>query len=302
MNQLLLDITTNIQQYQQYGVPFWISSADNGGSSFPYAQWALASYGGIVYESQVASNVSTPGTDPNWLQLSANYNGVQPGVVIDYAGYSGVVVPGVPIPNLPGYFLCDGTAISRSTYLNLREAITITQTGTTTNTMSTISGLTDTSDMYIGMPIEGTNIPLSTTVATIVDANNITISNPATGSGSGTLVFFPWGNGDNATTFNLPDLRRKTTAGKFGTGSTTLGNKVGQSGGEEAHTMTTDELVHHSHNATSAQQFLTTGSGFLYGAGTNGGQLSGTTANSTGAQNAFNVVQPTAIVNKAIKY
>src|SRR5215831_17069788 len=47
-NQLLYDITNNIQQYQQYGVPFWITSSDNGGTPFPYAQYALASYGGVV--------------------------------------------------------------------------------------------------------------------------------------------------------------------------------------------------------------------------------------------------------------
>ena len=50
-----------------------------------------------------------------------------------------------------------------------------------------------------------------------------------------------WGIGDGSTTFNLPDLRRRTTIGAGGTGSATIGNSVGNTGGEEDHVLTQDE-------------------------------------------------------------
>ena len=130
----------------------------------------------------------------------------------------------------------------------------------------------------------------------------------ATGSGSGTLVFFPWGNGDNATTFNLPDLRRKTTAGKFGIGSTTLGNKVGQSGGAETTTLLETNLpstdISANINTTriaNIVQGVSSADADLLVASPSGTPRATTIAFPNGGT-AFNVVQPTAIVNKAIKY
>jgi microcystin-dependent protein len=81
-----------------------------------------------------------------------------------------------------GYLLCDGTAVSRSTYSALFAAI-------------------------------GTN----------------------------------WGAGNGSTTFNLPDFRRRTAVGSGGTGTATLGNVVGNHGGEETHTDTVNEMPSHTH-------------------------------------------------------
>ena len=60
-----------------------------------------------------------------------------------------------------------------------------------------------------------------------------------------------WGAGNGATTFNLPDLRRRTLVGAGGAASTTLGNTVGSRGGEESHTLTTPEMPPHSHSQPS---------------------------------------------------
>lgn len=294
MNQLFYDITNNIQQYQQYGVPAWITATDNGGVSFPYPIYARAYYLGQVYENQVASNTATPGTDDTWLLLSGNAQGVPIGTVIDFAG---IIAP-------TGYLTCDGSAISRTTYLDLREEITFSETGTTTNLMNTISGLSDTSNMYIGMPIEGTNIPLATIVASIVDANNITISNNATASGSGALVFFPWGNGDNATTFNLPDLRRKTTIGKFGFGSALVGNKVGQTGGSETQTLVQNQLpstLSLNSPTTTLTNLPNDGGQTLIGI-SGSGNTTQVFTNVGGGGQAVSIMQPTAVMNKCIKY
>lgn len=61
-----------------------------------------------------------------------------------------------------------------------------------------------------------------------------------------------WGAGDTTTTFNLPDLRRKVTVGSGGSGSGTLANTVGSSGGEESHVLITAELAAHTHMVTGS--------------------------------------------------
>lgn len=58
-----------------------------------------------------------------------------------------------------------------------------------------------------------------------------------------------WGVGDGGTTFTLPDSRRRSPVGKGGVGTGTLGNAVGNTGGEETHTQTNAEApaLTHAH-------------------------------------------------------
>ena len=56
-----------------------------------------------------------------------------------------------------------------------------------------------------------------------------------------------WGAGDGSTTFTLLDARRRSPVGKGGTGTATLGNAVGNTGGEETHVLTVAELAAHAH-------------------------------------------------------
>jgi hypothetical protein len=66
------------------------------------------------------------------------------------------------------------------------------QTGTLISGMNTVSGLADTSKMFIGQTLwdNNINIPNGTTVASIVDANNITMSANANGSATEIITFF----------------------------------------------------------------------------------------------------------------
>lgn len=64
-----------------------------------------------------------------------------------------------------------------------------TQLGTTANTSTTISGLTYTDEIDIGMTVSGTGIPSATTVSSITDETHIVISNAATVSGTTILTF-----------------------------------------------------------------------------------------------------------------
>ena len=60
-----------------------------------------------------------------------------------------------------------------------------------------------------------------------------------------------WGPGDGSTTFNVPDGQRRTMVGSGGSGTGTLGNTVGSTGGEETHQLLEAELALHKHFLTS---------------------------------------------------
>lgn len=84
-----------------------------------------------------------------------------------------------------------------------------------------------------------------------------------------TAIGTTYGSGDGSTTFHLPDLARRTVIGAGGTGSSTIANTVGATGGEEGHTLTSDEMPSHNHGGatgwlpghTHGAGTLTTGSG-----------------------------------------
>jgi microcystin-dependent protein len=124
-----------------------------------------------------------------------------------------------------GWLLCDGSAVSRTTYATLFAAIsttwgtgdgsttfnvpdlrgqflrgfdsrstatsqdTTTFTGTTANASATISSIsaTVTAFLYAGMPISGTGIPAGATIST-VSSTSITISANATAPGAVTIT------------------------------------------------------------------------------------------------------------------
>ncbi len=73
-NGLMYETTTELRQYQQFGVPNFITSAENGGVSFPYSVNASVRYddgGGFkVYRSLVDGNTALPDTPANWLDTS----------------------------------------------------------------------------------------------------------------------------------------------------------------------------------------------------------------------------------------
>ncbi len=65
------------------------------------------------------------------------------------------------------------------------------------------------------------------------------------------LIGITYGNGDNSTTFNLPDLRGRSPLG-FGQGSGLTNRNLNDKVGAETHTLTTSEMPSHNHTASSA--------------------------------------------------
>ena len=55
------------------------------------------------------------------------------------------------------------------------------------------------------------------------------------------VISTTWGVGDGSTTFNLPDFQRSVAVGSGGTGTGTLGNSVGDTGGAETDSITVAE-------------------------------------------------------------
>lgn len=120
-----------------------------------------------------------------------------------------------------------------------------------------------------------------------------------------------WGVGDGATTFGVGDDRRRSYIGSGGAGTGTIGNAVGNTGGEEGHALTVGENGTHGHTPGTGDRFVTLSAGAdgaqvqVVGGGDavqgSSGSAGGNTANS-GSGTAHNTYHPCAVVTKIIKY
>lgn len=225
-------------------------------------------------------------------QIDHTYNRAYPivavGSVIDFAGFT--------VPE--HYYLCDGAAKDRVRDYLLFSALTTTETVTLTQTVTTFTVVSN-ANYHIGMAIEGTGIPASTTI-TNISGTTITMSNPASITGSSTVRFFAWGAGDGSATFNVPNLLGYTTAGANGTvlGSGVV-NGVGLQGGSSTHTMIADELPPHNHSGLfQSSASSTSGPGGFVAFN----PVAINTGNGPGTSQPFSIVQPTAMMKKCIRF
>lgn len=108
--------------------------------------------------------------------------------------------------------------------------------------------------------------------------------------------------GDGTTTFALPDMRGRMAIGA-GQGSGLSNRALGESGGEETHTLTVNELPSHSHSlsadstvgtsATPKGSYMAKNAAGIpsYGSNPNANMNSGAIG-TTGGSQGFNVMQP----------
>lgn len=176
------------------------TNLSDGASLAPLASPALT--GNPTAPTQTTGDTSTKLATTSFVGTAVG-NAMPTGSVIAFTGYSAPT----------GWEYTDGSAVSRTsgTYTNLKNTITFAQTGTTSGTA--VTGLSSTSNMFVGMPLEGSRIASATTVAAIVSSTSITLSQNASSNGSVSITFYPHGNGDGSTTFNKPDYRGRTLAG-----------------------------------------------------------------------------------------
>lgn len=119
------------------------------------------------------------------------------------------------------------------------------------------------------------------------------------------------GIGDGSTTFNVPNIKGKVVVGKQQT-MTPSGNftNLGETGGEEDHTLTVDEIPSHGHDVAIAVNNTVPGGARYYfnSAGTTSAPISDTaawsnslTAKATGGGQPHNNLQPYIVENFIIK-
>ena len=141
----------------------------------------------------------------------------------------------------------------------------------------------------------GTSVPTGWVACDGAAINRVTFA--ALFTAIGTI----WGIGDGSTTFNVPNLNRRVTMGSGGSGTSTIGNSVGDTGGSETQSLSISNLPSHTHTnnrtvrtGTGALGNLAVGSDLLDRSGTD---ITG----STGSGTAHNNVQSAAIMLKIIK-
>lgn len=245
MNGLMLVLTTQLAYVLQQGIAEWDGSTTYFTGGLVMRPGTNEQYISLI-DNNTGNALPSQVSNANWAFVGFVGAGslYKPGFGVDF--YGGTV------PD--GWLLCDGSAVSRTTYASLFGAI-----GTT------------------------------------------------------------WGIGDGSTTFNVPDSRRRTAVGSGGSGSGVLGNSVGSTGGEEAHTLTTGEMPPHNHpviDPTHSHQEVVAisggGGGFNAAPVSGGVTLSGTNANTetaatgitignTGGGGSHNNIQPSMVVTKLIK-
>jgi hypothetical protein len=99
INQAYNDITTALQNIQQYGTSEFIYSADNQGTAFAYDIYALCRYSVSgtspfgLFLSTVSANTSQPGTAGSWVNVGkalANSGAIQPIIALNNVGLPAV--------------------------------------------------------------------------------------------------------------------------------------------------------------------------------------------------------------------
>lgn len=166
-------------------------------------------YGSGIYRQILKDSLGNTVWDQPTASVGSGGGGGQPAgamAVGSILPFAGLVPPS-------GWVYANGQALSRATYPDAFSALTIVESGQCSMGSPLITGLVDISQMRIGQPVEAICLAPGTTIASITGLNSITVTTNATVSIATTFRIFPWGNGDNATTFNVPDLRGRVPAG-----------------------------------------------------------------------------------------
>lgn len=205
-NEILFDLTENIQQYQQNGYPEFITTSDNGGTPYSYSKNAIVKYNNgsttEMYMSTANSNTTLPTDTSKWIQVSNNspflnkdqiFSGVNTfsqTIVGSISGNAATATALATARNINGVSF-NGTADITVT------AAAGTLTGTTLNSSVVGSSLTSVGTLTGGATGTGFTVSLGSS----------TISGTLSGSNGGTNNAFMQFSGPAASTktYTLPN-------------------------------------------------------------------------------------------------
>lgn len=148
-----------------------------------------------------------------------------------------------------GWLEADGSEVSRLTYPDLLDALSLMGT-TATRVMGTaqITGMDSTKWIGPGMEVEANGFPSGLTVVSIDGPSSITVSANATSNGADTTVrVYPWGAGDGGGTFNLPIIDDE-----FVKGPSSTAEPMGSTGGANSVTLNVTQIPAHEHPGSTA--------------------------------------------------
>lgn len=175
----------------------------------------------------------------------------------------GTVKPWAGITAPSQYAFAYGQELNRTTYATLLTAVTQTLNIVCTASSTSLTGISDTGSIRIGSPLESSCVAAGTTVVSKT-ASAVVVSNAANISVSSTATFFPWGNGNGSTTFNLPDMRGYVVAGRDNMGGTAAAvlttnyygsnspDALGATGGSQSSTLVTGNLPAYTPSGTNS--------------------------------------------------
>lgn len=135
----------------------------------------------------------------------------------------GTVLPWASLVAPNQYLFAYGQEINRSAYPEFYTAITLQSNVICSSASNILTGLVDTSQIPIGAAVELSLCVNPGTTVVSKTASTVTLSNPSSVSINSVATFFPFGNGNGSTTFNVPDLRDLTIIGRPNMGGTDRG-------------------------------------------------------------------------------
>lgn len=148
-----------------------------------------------------------------WDRITASTDGGGNITTVGDGDLVGTIKPwgGMIAPNQ--YMFAAGQAIARTDYPDLLTAITILSNVVCTAGSPTLTGVADTTQIGPGAKVESQCLPPGATVVSTT-STTVTLDTNAAVTAATQARFYPWGNGNQSTTFNLPDLRGRVLAGR----------------------------------------------------------------------------------------